>query len=526
MLRRLSPLVLIAALAVGIDRSAAAQDMLPERAPTPAVLRISPPPCPQSFAGTKQLPSFATERVIAQKKKAWEQSVGGEQAAVPFIKDRLRGWPRQLIIDAKSLPENDREFAWRIARDTWRGIDAMTDRENGLPIDGLRFPGGSVNISSARVGDYASGANIGLYLMSVVSARDLGFITPADADTRIRGVLITLRTLEHYQGFPYNFYDTTSLERTSNFVSFVDAAWLTAGLIVVRNAVPDLYELCTDFIEEASYRFFWDEGAALVSHGYYVNAGVSSPYHYGVLYTEARLGILIGIGLQQIPESAWFRMVRTYPAACAGQHLTTVDERRKRIGAYEITAGFTQWNDIRYIPSWGGSMFEALMPALVLDEQRLAPASLGANDVAHVAVQRRYASEELGLPVWGFSPAATPDGAGYAEYGVRVLGASGYASDAVTPHASALALAVDAPAALANLRTLANRYDIYGDFGFYDAVDPRAGRVARAYLSFDQSMMFLALGNYLSTTNAQRWFTVDPIIQRVLPLIRDESFFD
>ena len=42
------------------------------------------------------------------------------------------------------------------------------------------------------------------------------------------------RGIERHQGFLYNFYDTTTLERTSNFISFVDAAWLTAGLIVVR----------------------------------------------------------------------------------------------------------------------------------------------------------------------------------------------------------------------------------------------------------------------------------------------------
>lgn len=526
MVRRLWGVLLVAALIVGIGSNTLAQDIPPDAEPTPVVERMAAPSCPASFAGAKKLPAFATQRVIARKKKAWEQSLGGEQAAVPFIRDRLRGWPRQLLVDAKSLPENDREFAWRVARDTWRGIDAMTDRESGWPIDGLHFPAGSVNISTARIGDYSSGTNIGLYLMSVVSARELGFVTPSEADARIRGALITLHGIERYQGFPYNFYDTTSLERTSNFISFVDAAWLTAGLIVVRNALPDLYDLCTQLMEEASYRFFWDERAGLVSHGYYVNAGVSSPFHYGMLFTEARLGTLIGIGMEQLPESVWFRMVRTYPSSCAGQRATAVSERRKRIGAYEITAGFAQWGDVRYVPSWGGSMFEALMPTLVLDERRMAANSLGANAVAHVAVQRRYALEELRLPVWGFSPSATPDGTGYGEYGIGVLGASGYAADAVTPHASAMALSIDAPAALANLRALANQYDIYGDFGFYDAVDPRSGRVARAYLSLDQSMLFLALANYLSNSNVQRWFMSDPIIQRVLPLIRDESFFD
>jgi hypothetical protein len=203
-----------------------------------------------------------------------------------------------------------------------------------------------------------------------------------------------------------------------------------------------------------------------------------------------------------------------------------VRERTTRVGDYELRTGFAQWRDLRYVPSWGGSMFEALMPTLVLDEQRYAANSLGANGAVHAAVQRRYAAEELQLPVWGCSPSARPDGAGYDEFGIGVLGARGYPADAVTPYASALALAVDAPAALANLRALAHRYAMYGDFGFYDAVDPRSGKVAHAYLSLDQSMLFLALANHLGNRSIQRWFASDAIIQRVLPLIRDESFFD
>jgi hypothetical protein len=120
------------------------------------------------------------------------------------------------------------------------------------------------------------------------------------------------------------------------------------------------------------------------------------------------------------------------------------------------------------------------MPTLVLDEPALAPASLGANDLAHATVQRRY-GVELGTPVWGWSSSATLDPGGYGEHGVPDLGKIGYPAGVVTPHASALALAVDGPAAVANLRALAARYPVYGDFGFYDAVDPSTGTVAPVY---------------------------------------------
>lgn len=166
------------------------------------------------------------------------------------------------------------------------------------------------------------------------------------------------------------------------------------------------------------------------------------------------------------------------------------------------------------------------MPTLVLDEPRLAPASLGANDRAHARVQRRYALETLRYPVWGMSPSATPAGAGYGEYGVRVLGSLGYPAGVVTPHASALALAVTPAEAIANLRRLAERYDVYGDFGFYDALDPVRGDVARAYLALDQSMILIAAANYLKEGVVQRRFAADPIIAKVLPLLAAENFFD
>ena len=165
------------------------------------------------------------------------------------------------------------------------------------------------------------------------------------------------------------------------------------------------------------------------------------------------------------------------------------------------------------------------MPTIVLDEMATAPHSLGRNGLAHAVVQRRYARRALGLPVWGLSPSAMPGGDRYGEYGVHSLGSLGYGPGPVTPHASALALAVIPHAALRNLQTLALGYRLYGDFGLYDAVDPPTGQVAYKYLTLDQSMLFLALVNYLDDAAVQRRFASDPIMQRVLPMVSAERFF-
>jgi hypothetical protein len=466
------------------------------------------------------------EPVPAPRKVAWEQALGGQEAARPHVRARLRAWPGVLVVPPESLPAGERAFLERVARDTWTGIDAFTDRENGLPVDNVRLqPGTASPPEAARVGDYTNVTNVGMYLVAIVAARELGLVSGDQALQRATRILDTLDRLETHDGYFFNFYDTTSLERTSSFLSFVDLSWLTAGLIVTRRAFPDLAARATAHVERMNLGFFLDRQRGLLSHGYYPSRGVASPYHYGVLYTEARLGVLLAIGKGEVPEDVWFRMARIFPASCEGQSLEPTNLRTETVRGHETLLGEYRWQGERYVPSWGGSMFEALMPALLLDEARLAPRSLGENDRVHAVVQERFATGELGYPVWGLSPSATPAGVGYQEFGARVLGVRGYRAGAVTPHAAALAVGFHPGAAVATLRRLATDFRAYGAFGFYDAVDPLGGQVAHAYLALDQTMLFVALANHLGDGAVQKLFAADPIVARILPLLASESWF-
>jgi Putative glucoamylase/Protein of unknown function (DUF3131) len=478
----------------------------------------------QEMVGGRVEPA-ATSVVVPRAKKAWEASLGGEEAAKPYIRARLAGWPSRALVERSELPRDDAAFVARLARDTWRGLDAFIDREHHLPVDHVRF-GATVARDAARVGDYTNITSVGLQLLAIVAAHELALIDDAAATERIGAMLDTLDRLETYDGFFFNYYDTTSLERTSNLISFVDSSWLTAGLMVVRSAFPALSARCTRLIDRQHYRFFYDDTLRLMSHGYWVQLGARSRYHYGVLYAESRLGSLIAIGKGDVPEAHWFAMARTFPSACGWQPQAPHGRHRKSVRGYPVVGGWYEWKGVRYVPSWGGSMFEALMPTLVVDERRYAAANLGANGVAHAGVQARWAVDALGYSVWGMSPSATPGTDGYGEYGVRVLGSLGYPGGAVTPHAAALALTVTPAAAVADLRALAERYDLYGDFGFYDAVDPQSGAVARAYLALDQAMILIAAANHLTDGAVQRRFAADPIATRALALVADENFFD
>ena len=462
---------------------------------------------------------------FAPRKHQWQKAVGGPDAARLRIHARLAGWPRRFRVDPAELPRDDREFLWRVARDTWRGLSDLRDAANGLPLDHVHFAPGSVDPDRAEIGDYTSVSTVGLYAVAIVAARELGFIDDVDTVARLRQTLGTLRELETWNGMFFNYYDTTTLERTSEFVSFIDSAWLTAGAMVVRSTFPDLTQEVSERIHGRNHRFFYDETRELMSLGHFVDQGTRSPNHYDVFYTEARLGSLIAIGKGDVPERHWYRMTRTPPSERA---LVQVAARTKRLAnGHDVRIGNYAWRDLVYIPSWGGSLFEALMPSLLVDEQALAPRSLGRNGQVHVEAQRRYALEVLGSPVWGMSPSVAPGSQyAYREYGVPVLGAFGYPAQVVTPHASALALPFAPQAAIANLRRLAELYAIYGEYGFYDAVDPASGEVVPAYLALDQSMLFIALANHLKGGVIQRRFAADPIAARVLPLLKVEDFFD
>lgn len=463
--------------------------------------------------------------VIPKAKKEWEASFGGEGPARPHVKARLAGWPSRLLVDPAGLPQDNRPFLRRIAADTWRGLEAMVDREHALPVDSIRFLDGKVEGNDFRIGDYASSTNLGLYLMSLVAARQLEFIEPQDALQRARALVDTVRQLETYNGFLYNYYDTTSLERTTNFISFIDSAWCLAGLIVARQAFPELKPSIDELIDHRDYAFFYDEGLRRMTHGYDVEQQARSRYHYGVFYTEARLASLLAIGKGDVPPIHWGAMDRHLPQACgvtdAWPDCAAVDTALPA-----RSRPYSEWGGVRFIPSWGGSMFEALMPVLVVDEPALSPDALGANDLAHATIQQRYARERLGYPVWGLSPSMNPHSGQYGEFGVGLLGSRGYSEAIVTPHASALALAVTPELAIANLRELALRYPIYGEFGFYDAVDPKTGEVSYSYLMLDQSMILISIANYLQDHCIQRLFQSDPLVVDALPLVRDEHLFD
>ena len=445
-----------------------------------------------------------------------------------FLMGRLGGFPSKAVVK-KPMPEDPKEFLMEIARDTWLFFDKIVDKEHGLPLDTIQIASGEEAFGEgAWIGDYTNVTNIGVYLMCVVSGYDLGFITKEDAISRLKTTLTTLEKIDYHQsGFPYNYYDTTTLERTSYFVSLVDSGWLMAGLYVVKNAFSeDLGEQAERLLNRGNLSFFYDPVDRQFFHGYYDHLEVYSDYHYGTFYTEPRATSYMAIGRGEVPEEHWFGgLIRTFPESYEWQEMKPIHRTTRTTLGHTYETGYYEWKGLRYVPSWGGSAFEALMPTLILKEKDLAPEGLGLNDHQHVLGQIHFAKEELHMPVWGMSPSSVPEG-GYSEFGAKPFGSKGYKSGVVTPHASVLAVEFAPDEVVENLRKLIELYDIYGEYGFYDAVTVETGLVARKYLSLDQGMILVALNNYLNDGIIRNRFHSEPAMKSAEKLLTEERFFE
>jgi hypothetical protein len=260
-------------------------------------------------------------------------------------------------------------------------------------------------------------------------------------------------------------------------------------------------------------------------HGYYTNIDYYSEYHYGAIYTETRAISYLAIGKGDVPKEHWFNLARTFSDEWLWQTQMPQGRRHKTYLGYPTEGGYYTYEGMKFVPSWGGSMFEALMPPIIMDEKGVAVKSLGPNDERHARIQMKYALEKLKYPVFGMSPSCVP-GAGYGEYGVKLLGIKGYKQTVITPHATFLALEFAPKECADNIRKMHSSYKAYGEYGFYDAINAKTGAVALKYLCLDQAMSFLALDNYLNDGAIRKRFCADPVNRNAEELLKVEDFFE
>ena len=254
---------------------------------------------------------------------------------------------------------------------------------------------------------------------------------------------------------------------------------------------------------QMEYGFLYDRARHLLTIGYNVDEHRSDPGYYDLLASEARLCSFIAIAQGQLPQDAWFAL---------GRLLTDVDGDPALL-------------------SWSGSMFEYLMPQLVMPSYE--GSLLDQTAKASVARQIMY-GRQRNVP-WGISESGynTVDARmnyQYRAFGVPGLGLRrGLAQDLViAPYASMMALMVAPEAACQNLQRLTAE-GFSGRYGLYEAIDYTPARLprgqthalVRSFMAHHQGMGLLSLAHLLHDEPMQRRFMADPEFQATLLLLQE-----
>ncbi|HEX5874373.1 MAG TPA: glucoamylase family protein [Pyrinomonadaceae bacterium] len=260
---------------------------------------------------------------------------------------------------------------------------------------------------------------------------------------------------------------------------------------------------CDEIVEEMDFSFLFDVERKLFTIGYNVTTSRADESYYDLLASEARLASFVGIAKGDVPQQHWFRMGRT---------LTKVDGGRALI-------------------SWTGTMFEYLMPLLVM---RNYPATLLAETYRTIVDRQIEYGDENGVP-WGISEAAynvrdLSLNYQYGPFGVPGLGLKrGLIEDlVVAPYATMLAAEIAPAEAMNNLRRMKNEGAL-GPYGFYESIDYTAERLPegqksvmiRAYMAHHQGMSLVSLANVLQEDVVEQRFHSDPAVQATELLLQE-----
>ncbi|GAC1672508.1 MAG: glucoamylase family protein [Steroidobacteraceae bacterium] len=530
----------------------------------------------------------------------------------------------------QTLSADDRHRLRIMARQTWSFFDTfVTPEQNMLPPDNFQ------EVPNAVIANRTSPTNIGLYLLSVASAREFGWIGTFDAVDRLEAAFESLARLERYRGHFYNWYDTHDLRPLDpKYISTVDSgnlaghllalegvcrAWsdqssgididasgmldtleqlqdvarvlndgrrnygvspqqLDAAVDILRGSlesidpgsrtselklilqqaesVRDIAQALTDerseggnspllhwsdmlrtnvlshlrdlqadaeaaarlaqrlealasraraFAMGMEFGFLLEPERQLLTIGYRVADRAQDPSCYDLLASEARLASFLAIAKGDLPVRHWFRL---------GRSLTPID------GGSALV-------------SWSGSMFEYLMPVLIMREPE--GSVLGATSRLVVKRQIEY-GHERNLP-WGVSESAfnardREFTYQYSSFGVPGLGLQrGLGDEAVVaPYATGLAAMIDPAAAMRNFERL-QKLGARGRFGWYEALDFSPARLpegvavvpVRAFMAHHQGMILVAIANVLKDGMFRTCLHANSIIQATELLLQERT---
>ncbi len=298
-------------------------------------------------------------------------------------------------------------------------------------------------------------------------------------------------------------WSTAECESHQQLINNIERAHQASLILLGR--LQGLSEECWQLVDSMQFGFLYDRHRGLFAIGYRIADHTLDNGYYDLLASESRLASFLAIAKGDVPRSHWRRL---------GRRLTGGSKRP-------------------VLASWSGSMFEYLMPALVMKEPRFS--LLEQTNNRAVSQQIEFGLEHS-LP-WGISESAynvrdrelTYQ---YSAFGLATLGLKrGLGADYVAaPYATALATMIAPAAAINNFHAL-DSWGGRGEYGYYEAIDfttqrvpdQKKGVVVRCYMAHHQGMSIVALDNALNDRVMQSRFHQEPMICAAELLLQERA---
>lgn len=272
----------------------------------------------------------------------------------------------------------------------------------------------------------------------------------------------------------------------------------------LKNICNELRKCIDSIVDNTRFAPLFDSKRQLFYIGYDVEKSKFSKSYYDLLASEARQASYIAIAKGEVDAKHWFKQGRR----------------------------FTMIGDYRGLVSWTGTMFEYLMPLLIIKNYENTLMDETYKFV--IAAQKRY-GKLRNIP-WGVTESAyfafdINLNYQYKAFGVPELGLKrGLVNNmVVSSYAAMLALLVEPSDALENIKKLI-REGLSGRYGFYEAIDytpsrltqEQKGAIIKSFMAHHQGMILLSLNNVLNNNIMQSRFHANPVIKSAELLLQEK----
>ena len=270
-----------------------------------------------------------------------------------------------------------------------------------------------------------------------------------------------------------------------------------------------LATLADEEVRGMDFALLYDSERRLFRIGYNATVDQLDEHHYDLLASEARLASYVAIVKRDVPESHWYALGRP----------------------------LTQARGAPLLLSWGGTMFEYLMPSLLMrSQERTLLARTCALSVDAQIAHGKHEGDPWGVSESAYARLDADQTYQYRAFGVPGLGFKRGLEDdkVITPYASLLAVSIRPRAVIANVAAL-EAMGMRGTYGLFEALDRtpervlthaphgKSSAVVRSYMSHHQGMLFIALGNFLNHRTMVDRFHSDAQVETGEVLLNEQA---